>query len=123
MFRPRRVHRRPLHVVAEVAGVGHRFVDQIGHLVHGQVRNGPVQRRRADEGVDARLAGVAHRLPAAVDVGLVGARQTADHRVLGSDRDLFHRLEVALRGDGEARLDDVHAHVVEHLGDLELFFV
>ena len=31
-----------------------------------------------------------------------------------------HRLEVAVRGDGEARLDDVDAHGVEAVGDLEL---
>src|SRR5215510_8032172 len=29
-------------------------------------------------------------------------------------------LEVAFRGDGEAGLNNVDAHVVEHLGDLEL---
>ena len=34
--------------------------------------------------------------------------------------DLGHRLEVAVRGDREARLDDVDAHLVEEVGDLEL---
>ena len=50
------VHRRPLHVVAQVARMGDGVVDALGHLVHGQVRNGAVQRRGADEGVNARLA-------------------------------------------------------------------
>ncbi len=31
-----------------------------------------------------------------------------------------HRLEVAVRGDREARLDDVDAHLVEERGDLQL---
>jgi hypothetical protein len=81
MLGPRRVHRRPLHVVAQVAGVGHGLVDAVGHLVHVQVGDGAVQRRGADEGVDARAFRVAHRLPAAVDVLLVGARQATDRGV------------------------------------------
>ena len=48
------------------------------------------------------------------------ARQAGDHGVLGAAGDLADRLEVAFRGDREAGLDDVDAHVVEHLGDLEL---
>ena len=65
-----RVHRRPLHVVAEVAGVGHRVVDPLGHLAPCRAASGiAVQRRGADEGVDARALRVPHRLPAAVDVG------------------------------------------------------
>ena len=35
----------------------------------------------------------------------------------------LHGGEVAFRGDREAGLDDVDAHVVEQLGDLELLFV
>ena len=53
-------------------------MDLIGHLVHGEVRNGAVQRGGADEGVDAVFLCVFHRLPAAVDVGEVCARQTTD---------------------------------------------
>ena len=73
--------------------------------------------------VDARLPGVAHGLPAAVDVGQLRAGEAADHRVLGLLRDLGDCGEVAFRGDGKARLDDVHAHLVQHLGDLELLGV
>jgi hypothetical protein len=43
VFGPRRVHRRPLDVVAEVAGVGHRLVDPLRHLVHVEVRDRAVQ--------------------------------------------------------------------------------
>ena len=100
--------------------MGHRVVDPLRHLVHVEVRDRPVQRRGADEGVDARPPRVAHRLPAAVDVLEVGAREPADHRALGQLGDLAHRLEVAVRGDREAGLDDVDAHLVEERGDLQL---
>ncbi len=117
---PGGVHRRPLHVVAEVAGVGDGLVDPLGHLVLVQRGDVAVQRRGADEGVDARASGVLHRLPAAVDVAVMGAGQAADDGVLGQAGDLADRLEIALGGDREARLDDVDAHLVEHLGDLQL---
>ena len=49
-----------------------------------------------------------------------GAREPGDDGVLDAPGDLADRLEIALRGDREARLDDVDAHLVEELGDLEL---
>ena len=60
------------------------------------------------------------RLGAAVDVLELRARQPADHRILGAAGDLLHAVEIALAGDREAGLDDVDAHLVEQLGDLEL---
>ena len=54
VFGPGRVHRGPLDVVAEVAGVGDRLVDPLGHLVHVEVRDRAVEGGGADEGVDAR---------------------------------------------------------------------
>ena len=60
------------------------------------------------------------RLARAGDVGGDGARQTGDDGVLGPPGDLGHGLEVAVRGDREAGLDDVDAHGVEQFGDLEL---
>ena len=52
-----------------------------------------------------------------------GAREPADHGVLGALGNLVDRGEVAFRGDREAGLDDVDAHAVEQLGDLELLLV
>ena len=63
------------------------------------------------------------RLGAAVDVLGRGAGEPADHRVLGARRDLLDGGEIALRGDRKAGLDDVDAHVVEQLGDLELLLM
>ena len=75
---------------------------------------------RRQERVDARALAVADRLPCAIDVGGVGARQTADDRALDLAGDRLDRLEVAGRGDREAGLDDVDAEARELLGDLEL---
>ena len=44
MFRARGIHRRPLHVVAQIAGVCHGLMDTLRHLVHVQFWNGAVQR-------------------------------------------------------------------------------
>ena len=52
-----------------------------------------------------------------------GAREPADDGVLGALGDLVHGREVAVGRDREAGLDDVDAHLVEQLGDLELLLV
>ena len=70
--------------------------------------------------MDAGLARVAHRFAGAGDVGGDGAGEAGDDgvlRALGDERD---GLEIAVRGDREAGLDDVDAHGVEQLGDLQL---
>ena len=73
--------------------------------------------------MDALALGRLDRFGAAVDVLRRGARKPADHGVLGALGDLVDGGEVAFRGDRKAGLDDVHAHVVEQLGDLELLFM
>ena len=52
--------------------------------------------------------------------GAAGAGKGADHAVLDLLGDLADRAEVALGSDREPGLDHVHAHLLEHLGDLEL---
>ena len=63
------------------------------------------------------------RFRAAIDVLDACAREPADHGVLGALGDLVHGGEIAVRGDREAGLDDVDAHVVEQLGDFEFLFM
>ena len=70
--------------------------------------------------MDAPALGVAHGITGAVDVGVDGAREPGDGRVLDALGDGGHGLEIALGGDGKARLDDVDAHGIEAVGDLEL---
>ena len=117
-----RVHRRPFDVVDEVARLRDGRLDDLHHLVLALphlVRE--VDRRGGDEGVDARPFRVPHRLAGARDVGGDGAGEPGDDGVLHAPRDLADRLEIALRGDREARLDDVDAHLVEEVGDFQLF--
>ena len=38
-----RIHRGPLHIVCEVAGMGDCVVDALGHFVHRKIGNGAVQ--------------------------------------------------------------------------------
>ncbi len=71
--------------------------------------------------MDTAALGEFHRFRAAIDILRVRTRQASDDSVLGAAGDLADRLEIAFGGDREASLDDVDAHVVEHLGDLELF--
>ena len=72
--------------------------------------------------MDARTRGVLDGLAGPIDVELAGARQSANHRLLDALGDLGDGVEIALRGDREARLDDVHAHGVEEVGDLQFLF-
>src|SRR5690606_21596133 len=72
------------------------------------------------EDVDHRLRGGLDGLGRTLDVGLVRAGQGADDGPLYVARDRVDALEVALAGDRETRLDDVHAHAGEGVGDLEL---
>ena len=112
---------RPFDVVDLVARAGDVGDRELHHLLRRHVElDAHVQRRRGDHGVDAAAPGEFHGFRAAVDVLRIGARQAGDHGVLGAPGDLADRLEIAFRGDGEAGLDDVDAHVVEHLGDLDL---
>ena len=62
-------------------------------------------------------------LGAAVDILWGGSLKAANDGILGSLRDLIHRVKIAFRRDGESRLDDVNSHLIKHLGDLELLLV
>ena len=112
----------PLHIDAHGFGVGDRGLDLLEHLVprHLQLVF-HVQIRGRDEGVDARLLGVFDGAVGPVDIAQRRARQPADHRILDDLGDLGHRFEITLRGNGEARLDNVDAHLVQQARDLQLF--
>ena len=63
---------------------------------------------------------VAHGFTGPSDIAGNGAGQTGDHRTLDALGDLRDGLEIAVRSDREAGFDDIDAHGVEHLGDLDL---
>src|SRR5690606_35060698 len=62
----------------------------------------------------------ADRLAGTPDVDLVRARERAYGRLLDRLGDAAHRLEVAVGGGGEARLDDVDPHALELARDAHL---
>jgi hypothetical protein len=103
--------------------MGHGLVDALGHLIHVQIRDGAVQRRSADEGVDARRFRVLHRLPAAVDVLEVGAGQAADGGILRA----LAISETAAKSPSEAMGKPASMMSTpissSRLGDLQLFLV
>ncbi len=123
MLGPGGIHGRPLHIVAQVARMGHGLLDAFGHLVHGQVGNGAVQRRGADEGVDARAASACFTASQqrSISLKLRAAAARRSYRFFGALRDLADGGEIALRGDGKARLDDIHTHLVQQSGRFPAF--
>ena len=112
---------RPLDIVAELARIADAVGDRLMHLLrlHLQLEL-HMQRAGGDEGMDARAGGALQRFPGAIDVAARRARQAGDGRCFRLAGDLAHRLEVAVGGDGEAGLDDVDAHLLEHRGDAAL---
>ena len=120
-LRARRVHRRELDVVDELARVrdgGARLPQHV--LARGLQLVDDVDVRGRDEGVDPRRAASRTACAGRVDVGELRPREPGDHRALDLARDPLDGLEVARRGDREAGLDHVDAQPRELLGDLEL---
>ena len=76
--------------------------------------------RGAHESVDARSLRIADRLAGSVDVVGSHAGQASDGRPPHLAGDLLHRGEITRRGDGEARLDHIHAQPGELMRHLEL---
>ena len=112
---------RELDVVGVLLGVRHGGARLALHvLARGLELALDVDVARGDEGVDARALGVLDRVPGGVDVLEAGAREPADDRAVHLAGDRLDRLEVAGRGDREARLDHVHAEPRELVGDLHL---
>ena len=117
----RGIHAAPLDIVGVAPGAGdaldHALVDLLGIELELVLA---MQRRGADEGVDALAFRGLERFAGAVDIALRGAGEPADHALLHALRDLVHGAEVALRRDREAGLDHVDAHAFQHLGDADL---
>src|SRR5262249_34357541 len=121
MFATRAVLWRPFDIVAELAGMADAVVDRLMYRLrfHLQLEL-HVQRAGGDEGVDAWTGGAVERLPGTVDVALRRAGQSGNGGVADALGHLAHRLEIAVRRDGEAGFDDVDTHLLEHRGDAQL---
>ena len=77
-------------------------------------------RRGGDEYVNSRRGGVLYSVPRGVNVAVDTPREGADRRVLYRPGNFRDRIEIPLRRDRETSLDNVHAHSLERLRDLEL---
>ena len=112
----------------DVVGIGacacdlcdHHLVDFVRLLLKLVLH---VHRRSGQKGVDAPPLRRFDRFGAAVDVLEGGARQPANHRLLGALGDLVDGGVIAFGGDRKSSLDDVDAHLVEQLGNLELLLM
>ena len=124
MLSARGVHRAPLDIIGILTGTGNRRHHPLKHLILVKLKLIlAVQGRRPNEGVDATAPCRLNRLARPVNVAKTCARQAADHRVFSELGDLVDGFEVALRSDGKTSLYDIHAHFVEKLGNLQLFFI
>jgi len=71
--------------------------------------------------MDAALVCVFYGFATSVDIGMNGAGEACNDRVLRPLCNFTDGFEIAIGGDRKSGFDDVHAHVVEDLGDLQLF--
>ena len=62
------------------------------------------------------------RLGHQLDVARRGAGETAHAAILDGAGDRLHRFEIAGTRGWETRLDDVHLHFFQQLGDTNLLF-
>jgi hypothetical protein len=74
-----------------------------------------------EEGVNARPSRRFYRLPGALDVILTTACQRGNHGPTNLLRHGLHRLKVAVGGNWESRLDNVHSQALELVGETPLF--
>jgi hypothetical protein len=80
-----------------------------------------MQVRRCQKDVDARSSGDVQRSRRALDVGGDRSGQACNHRPSDLVRDYADAGEVAVRGDGKPRLDDVDAERVQLTREAKLF--
>jgi hypothetical protein len=111
---PGRVFGRELDVLAELSrhldalhGAPHDLL--FGHRELVLAMDGA----RREKDVDTGSGRVLESVPGTMDVELVAARESRDRRALDAPGDLPDRLEVAVRGDGKARFDDVDSELRE----------
>src|SRR3972149_2750535 len=71
--------------------------------------------------MDARTLGVPYGLGATVDILHRRPRKAGDSGLPGPLGDLGNRPDIAPGGDRETGLDDIDAHFVQELRDLEFF--
>ena len=119
-----RILRRPLHVVGPVPGARNRGPDRVEHGIRLHLKLVlHMHWARGDEGVDAWPLGVLQRLACPINILKASAGKPTDGRILDELGNSRNRLEIAVRRDGKAGLNDVDTHLIEKGGHFQLFFV
>ncbi len=112
-----------LHVVDEGPGILHRLHGPFDHLLgfHPQLVL-HMDGAGGDEGVDPLFWRGGDGVTGGFDILFQGPGQGADGRGLDPLSDAVDGVEIPGARRGEARLDDVHAQLLELAGDLDLLF-
>ena len=111
-----------LNIIAEALGVGHHFADTLEHLLprHPQLVL-HVDIAGGEKHMDTGVVGLLHGVPRGVDVAFGAAGQRGHGAVRHGGGNGLHALVIHGRGDGKARLNDVHAQLFQLFGHLDLF--
>src|SRR5262245_16666414 len=118
---PGRVLRRELDIVSVLAGATDAVDDRLEAALPCDAQLPlEVQVRGGQKGVDALACRWFKRASRLLDVDLAAARQRGYDRPPNVACDLTCGFAVGGRGDGEARLDDVHAERVERTRQAQL---
>ena len=121
-FGSRRIFRRKLHILHELARQAYRADRALDDLLLRHLELVfAVNRAGRDEDVNPVPARAAHRLMDLFDVARIAAREAADRRAVIGVGDSFDRFEVARRSRGKSRLDDIDAKIGQRSRDAELF--
>ena len=118
---PGGVFRTELDVIHEGPGPRHGGHGLLQALLPGDAQLVlEVEIGRRDEDMDARPGRALQRPTRRVDVSGRASREGGDDRALESPGNPLHRRQLIRRADGKARLDNVHAELVQLAGHLEL---
>ena len=120
-LRARAVLRAELDVLDKLPRVRDLLAGDTGNLAHCLLELVlAVNLRGRTEHVNASARRALERFTGPSHVGRHRPSQSRHRCPLRFLTDQAHRLEIALAGDGETRLDDVHTHRIQMPGDLDL---
>src|SRR6266516_4767471 len=117
----RRIFQREIDVLSIGARVRHGDAGHLAHLVARLAQlHLAVQGRDADDRLDGRSGRDLDSLPRRVDITFIGASDRADLSELALRGYQPASLELARRGDGEAAIQGIEAHICQCLCDYQL---
>ena len=116
------IFRGKLHVIHITARQPDRRRGVVEGLLAGHLQLYlEMQIRTGEKCMDARPLGELQRMGGALYIERAGTGERSDHRAADRLTDRTDGLEIAFRGDRKARLQNVHAQIVERMRHLDLF--